>query len=444
MNLGIKYLSLALILFIWIGFASGCQVQTSSAEANKQQPKLIPVKTVSVVSEDIEQTTVQPATVHAFHEVEIRPKVTGYVYEVLVDIGDAVEKGDTLATVDVPEMGKQRDVINARILKYQTVEKQADAGIDLAKADVVSAEARLAQTKSQLNQVEASLAAQEAEFARTQDLVNSQSIERRLLDEARKKRDSVLASREATRSAISSSEADINVAKAKLASAVADLTTAKAETKIALGQLAEIDVLIGYATLKAPFKGVITQRSVDPGTLVREADNSGSNKPLFMVSQNSKVRVHVNVPETDAVSVNQGDAITLSFPFFANEKPITGEVTRTSNSLDPSTRTMLVESVFENSDGKLLPGMFGQAAIKTSTKIAAKMLPARAVRFDESGNAYVYALDEAETVSVIAVTTGLDNGNTIEIVAGVETNQRVIDTHLRRFTDGEKVTVLTE
>lgn len=86
--------------------------------------------------------------------------------------------------------------------------------------------------------------------------------------------------------------------------------------------------------------------------------------------------------------------------------------------------------------------MFGQASISVSSKVVAKMLPARAIRFSEEGKAYVYAIGENETVTVVDITTGLDNGNFIEVVSGLESNQRVIDTHLKRFTDGQKVSLL--
>ena len=105
---------------------------------------------------------------------------------------------------------------------------------------------------------------------------------------------------------------------------------------------------------------------------------------------------------------------------------------------------MLVEVEIENPDGKLLPGMFGQATIDLSTKVAAATLPARAVRFDESGNAYVYILGSDDSVTVTDVKTGMDNGHSIEILSGVEAGQRVVDSHRERFTTGQKVTVLKQ
>lgn len=456
-----------------LGALAGCS-QNAPAAKNDKASKPVPVKTVSVTQQDVERTTTQPATVHAYYRAEIRAKVTGYVKnpdtvgdedsvgetkgegteekadvdggtddgeeaEVkLADIGDVVEAGALLAVIDVPEMEQQERIIDARIARYQAEEKRADAGIELAKANVRSAEAKLKQAESEMAGAQASLTAIQAEFSRTDDLVERGSLEVRVRDEVRKKRDSEIANRDATISAITAAKADVAVAKAKQTSAEADVQAAQAETTIAERQLQEFKVLVTYATLTAPFSGIVTQRSVDPGDLVRE----DGGEPLFVLSQVSKVRIRVAVPEAESAFVNRGDAMTLTFPSFPAEEAMTVAVTRVSGSLDPSTRTMLVEAEVENPDGKLLPGMFGQASIALSTKVAANMLPARAVRFRESGEAYVYVVSDDATVSEVDVTTGLDDGRSIEVLSGVVAGQNVLDAHLKRFTDGQKVTLL--
>jgi RND family efflux transporter MFP subunit len=149
-----------------------------------------------------------------------------------------------------------------------------------------------------------------------------------------------------------------------------------------------------FASLKAPIGGVVTQRNVEPGDVVGPTDASDGKDPLFVISQTDRVRVRIPVSETEAPLVNPGDAVQLTFPSFANEPPISGNVTRHSNHLDPETRTMLVEVKRDNEQGKLLPGMFGQARIGLDTQVATATLPSRAVRFDEQGDAYVYVLRE--------------------------------------------------
>ena len=425
---------------------AGC---AEPAVTNSKQPKVVAVKAVIVETKDLPQTTRQPATVLAFNEAKIRAQATGYITKLAADIGDYVQKGDTLAVISVPELEKQSEVMQARVRQSEAKETQANAGVELAKANVESAKAGLEQARSELTGAEATLAASEAEFSRTNDLVNRQSLQRRMLDEVRKKRDSEKANQSSAESMITAAEANILVAEAELAAAEADLVAVKSETVVAKKQLEELQVLVDYATLKAPFTGVVTKRSIDLGDLVQQDAQHGA---LFVVSEIDKVRVQMPVPEAAAAMVNPGDEVKLTFPSFTGESAITAKVTRVSGSLDPSTRTMLVESEIKNDDKKLIPGMFGQATITLDSKLAANMLPARAVRFSETGQAYVYALksgsdagDESKgdaTVSIINVTTGMDDGSSIEILNGVGKGEKVIDAHLKRFTTGQKVALL--
>lgn len=436
-----SHFSATLVLGCAAACAAGCsQMMTADGESKStsKAEKTVAVKTVTVVQEDVRQTSVQPATVQAYFAAAIQARVHGYVSDVKAEIGDAVHQGDVLAVISAPEMEKQRLVAAAQLAKQQAEEERATAGIALATANVQAAEALATEANSQLQQVEASLAAAQAEFVRTEDLVKRGSIQPRLLDEVRKRRDSEAAGKALATSAIETAAANVRVAKSKAAAAAADLKATMAETEVRRAQLAEIDELIRYTTVTAPFDGVVTERSVSPGDLVSDRHNG---KSLFIVSQLDKVRIQIPVPEHDAPYVSHGDSIRLLFPSFPAEDAMIVTVTRLTGSLDPSTRTMLVEAEVENTDGRLLPGMFGQAVISLGTKVAANILPARSVRFSEDGRAYVYVVSE-DTVSVASVTTGIDDGNSIEITSGLQHGQNVIDAHLQRFTDGQRVRVL--
>ncbi len=402
----------------------------------------MPVKTVAVAQSDISQTSVQPASIHAYFRAELRSQVSGYVSDIQVDIGDYVQAGAELAHIDVPEVRMQRKVLEARVGQLQAEELRTAAGVRLAAASIESAQAKLSHAQSQMARATAMLVAAEAEFARTEDLVQRESLQERMLDEARSKRDAQLAEKQAMSAAIEAAEAEVGIVQAQLQSAEAMLQADKAETQIALRQIEELDVQLSYAILQAPFAGVVTERHIEPGDLVRQQSEVGSGEPLFVISQVDKLRVRIPVPEVDAPLVNLGDEVSMSFPSFASEPPLLATVTRRSGSLDPSTRTMLVEADIDNPDGKLLPGMFGQATIRLGTKVAANTLPARSIRFDESGKAYVYMVGADETVRIRPLTLGIDNGTTIQILTGIDAGQRVIDAHLQRFAEGQAVKIL--
>ncbi|MEP3482194.1 MAG: efflux RND transporter periplasmic adaptor subunit [Fuerstiella sp.] len=421
----------------------GCSTQPSVVSENSVK-KPVFVKTVAVVQQEVQQTSRQPATVHAYHRAEIRARVSGYVAEVKADIGDVVNAGDVLAVISMPEMDMQQQVLEAKVLRQKAEESRAIAGIGLAEANVASQKAQLKQASAEVSRSDAMLAAAESEFSRTSDLVDRRSLESRMLDEARQKRDAARASRQAMMSAITSAEAEVGVAEAKLASAKADVAAAKAETRIAVAELEELSVLMKYAVLKAPFSGLVTGRSVEPGNLVREAREVGMGKPLFVISDVSKVRIHVPVPEADAAMINPGDVVTLKFPSFPGQDPIVASVTRRTGDLDPATRTMKVEIELENSDGRYLPGMFGEASVDLSSKMALNILPARAVRFTSSGDAFVYVVGEDKKVTITDVNTGFDDGNSIEITSGLVDGQLVVDAHRKRLQDGQTIEMMAK
>lgn len=395
----------------------------------------VPVQTVVLQEEKVARTTTQPASVLPYFEARIRPKVTGYAETPNVDVGDFVEAGATLLTISIPEYDKQQEILAARLERAKAEETRASAGVELAKAGVTSAEAKLHQAQAEAQKSNAVLAALDAEFTRANDLVQRQSLEPRLLDEVRKRRDGEIANRTAAESAVASAEAEVTVAMAQHTSAQADLTAAQADTSIAQKQVEEMEVLVGYRTLKAAFDGVVTQRTVNPGDLVRD---NGEGQPLFVLSQVSKLRIQVHVPERDAPFVTRGDQLALTLPGFPGEE-FTTTVLRVAQNLDAATRTMLVEAELENPEGKLLPGMFGQAVIKLTDNAVAHMLPSRAVRFDANGQAFVYVISSDDKVTKTSVKTGRDTGVSIEIVEGLTAGTVVVDHHLKRFQDGEEI-----
>jgi RND family efflux transporter MFP subunit len=134
--------------------------------------------------------------------------------------------------------------------------------------------------------------------------------------------------------------------------------------------LNRITELQGYLKVRAPFAGVITLRNVDAGTLVTEGATL-----LFRVAQTDRLRTYINVPQSDASSVHVGQVAKLSIPDLSRTFP--GTVTRTSNSLDPSSRTLLTEVQVANGDGSLIPGMYPSSTSLFLAKIPHFSFPAR-------------------------------------------------------------------
>ncbi len=340
------------------------------------------VQTVKPELRDLVRETTQPATAQAYYSADLGVKVTGYVESVPVDIGDTVKKGQALAVIAAPEMLEQQNALKAE-------ERELETSVQAA---------------------EANLTAVESETSRIQDLVRKGSVTNKAGDEARNR--------------LVAAEAEVAAAKARLGTATA--------------RLAEVEAMIAYATLTAPFDGVVTYRAVDPGDLVQAAGGSKGGETLIRVAQVNKLRVVTHVPEAHAVWLDVGDPVEVECDALPG-KIFNGSISRKSGALNGSTQRMQAEIDLDNSNGHLLPGLYGRAKINLEKKNGALVLPAGAVRFGQ-GPSHVYVVN-GSTVKHQPVTIGLDHGEWVEVTSGLTGSEQVVNGMLGRLADGASVTV---
>jgi RND family efflux transporter MFP subunit len=390
----------------------------------------VAVKTTQPQKATLKRSTTQPGTVCAFFEAELYAKVGGYLKKLYVDIGDPVEEGQKLAEIDVPELLKASERQKAEVARLQSEKVRCDAAIEVAKA-------RLEQARAGVKEAEARVAADSSEHQRIKQLVESGAVTQRLHDET-------LNRLRASEAALLSQKANLNVAQAEVTMAQATSETAQAAGKVGEKLLEELEISIGYATLRAPFKGVVTHRTVDPGDLVQaaQASSGAGRKALFTIAQIDKVRVQVAIPQRDAAIADVGDKAQ-----FKHDAPpgkvLEGTISRLSKSLDPVTRTMMVEVDFPNPDGRMLPGIFGQMTILLEESSDRLVLPAACIRNGENGGeCHVYVVDSGDKVQQVPVTTGFDDGHQIEVTAGLTGNEQVVLGMLGRLSPNQTVKVL--
>ncbi len=391
---------------------------------------LVAVKTTQPKQITLQRSTTQPATVRAFFEAELYAKVGGYLKKLYVDIGDQVEEGQKLAEIDIPEMLKAYERQEAEVTRLQSEKVRYDAAIEVARA-------KLEQAQAGVKQAAARLRADRSEYKRIEELVESKATTQRLRDET-------LNRLQASEAALLSQKANYNVAQAELKVAVATAESAEAAKEVAQRQLEEHNVLIGYATLRAPFDGIVTHRTVDPGDLVQNGQSSSraEKKPLFTIVQIDKVRVKVLIPERDVALADVGDKAQFKHGALPGGA-IAGKIARTSKSLDPITRTMMVEIDFPNPKHKLLSGMFGQMTIMLEESSDRLVLPAACIHYGENGSeSHVCVVDSSNKVRHVPVTTGLDDGHQIEIVSGLTGKEHVVLGMLGRLLPNQTVKVL--
>ncbi len=359
------------------------------------------VKTVSPQKTTIRRTSSQPATARAWHEAELFAKVAGYASKVTADIGDVVKAGQSLMQIDVPEITK-------------TYEKQ--------QAELSLLEHKREQFQASVGATRAELRAIRSEYDRVQALIKTKAVTKRIGDETKSRYES---------------------AKARLVVAEAEVKSAASSVMVGRKTLEETEVMLQYASLKAPFAGVVTQRSVDPGDLVRNKVSSDrTREPLFTVSKIDVLRVTIPIPERDAVWVKKGDIAEMSFPALPGET-LKNVVARRSGRLDPKTRTMAVEVDIPNANGRLIPGMYCKVEIIMQEKMAL-VVPSEAVRFDLTGSeSIVYVVKDDKSILHVPVKTGIDDGHNIEILSGLNGGEQVVMGMLGRLKDGQEVSVLS-
>jgi len=358
------------------------------------------VKTISPQKTTIRRTSSQPATARAWHEAELFAKVTGYAIKVIAEIGDKVAAGQILMQVDVPELIKKYEKQRAELslLDYKREQFQASVGV-----------------------VRAELGALQSEYDRVQILIKTKAVTQRVGDETKSRYES---------------------AKARLVVAEAEVKSATSSVMVGRKTLEETEVMMQYASLKAPFAGIVTQRSVDPGDLVRSGIASGgSSEPLFTISKVDVLRVTVPIPERDAVWVKKGDVAEMVFPALSGET-LKNVVARRSGQLDPETRTMAVEVDVPNASNHLLPGMYCKVEIIMQEKLAL-VVPSEAVRFDQTGDVSIVYIVKRDSILHVPVKTGIDDGHNIEILSGLNGGEHVVTGMLGRLKNGQEVSVLS-
>jgi RND family efflux transporter MFP subunit len=213
----------------------------------------------------------------------------------------------------------------------------------------------------------------------------------------------------------------------------AGLVQARANLAAANANLQRLQQLEAFKHVTAPFAGVITKRNIDVGDLI---DTSG--KPLFLLSQTDPLRVYVSVPQSYANLVKTGQSVVVTQAELQNQQ-FKGQVTRTSASIDASTRTMQVEVSLPNKDGALLPGAYVQVALPL-TASATLSVPSNALLFRGEGTR-VAVVDGQGKITLHAVTLGRNNGTTVEVTGGLQSNDRLVLNPPDSLVDGDVVTL---
>jgi len=274
------------------------------------------------------------------------------------------------------------------------------AGQVLAEIDTPEIDQQLLQARADLATAQANERLAKTTADRYEDLIKSDSVSRQDYDNA-------IGTYEARKAAVQSSEANVK----------------------------RLEELQRFKTIYAPFDGVITARNTDIGALIASGETA---KELFHIASMDKVRIYVNVPQIYSRAAQPG----LSGDIAIRELPgrhFSGKIVRTAQTIDPNSRTLLVEIDMDNPTGELMPGSYAEVHLKLPTAATALRLPVNTLIFRSEGLRVAVVKDDR--VHLQPVTMGRDFGTSVEVLSGVTANDRVVVSPPDSLEEGQTVQV---
>ncbi len=346
---------------------------------------------VAAEAVDAGQELSLPGTLVANQRTFLYPRATGYVRRWVADIGDRVRTGDLLLELDTPDLDQQLASARATLQHTIAAMAQAVANRDYALLTFT--------TRMHILASEKLIAQQDEDQARSNELVQ---------------------------------EATVQAAKADI----------QAQREL----VRQLEVLVGFKRVVAPFDGTITQRLIDVGTLVNagtgntavvNAAPGSTPSALYEIEATDPIRVFVEVPQPFTPMLRVGEHATLALRQFPG-RLFTGRVTRTAGALDSATRTMRTQIDISNDAGTLLAGMYGEVTMPVAYAHAAVNVPESALLQDARG-IHVAVIDSSSRVHLVAVQPGRDFGARIELVDGLKGGERIVVNPPANLAEGQLI-----
>jgi RND family efflux transporter MFP subunit len=371
--------------------------QREALAAVSESPVTHPV--VTVVHPQIGEPTsalLLPGNIEPLYTASIYARTEGYIDRRNVDIGSRVKAGQVLAVISSPEVDQQ-------LLQ--------------ARATLAQSEAALQQAKATLEQAKANAELTRLTKERDLPLGEQHAISQQIVDEAVQ--------------AHNARVADVAAAEANITAAQANVTANHAN----VGRLLQLQ---SFEQVAAPFDGVITARNVERGDLVTTG-SATAGKPLFGIAQSGTLRIQVDVPQSQAVNIQDGQKASIEVKERLGRE-YTGTVVRSASSLDNAARTMLTEVQVDNRDGSLLPGMYAQVKFTLAQEHGSLIIPTSSLVIDRSGM-HVVTVQNHQKIHFVPVVIGKDMGTQVEILSGIQDSDALVASPSDLLHEGQDIQV---
>jgi len=229
-----------------------------------------------------------------------------------------------------------------------------------------------------------------------------------------------------------------SVSKQDADNAAGDYEAKKAIVKSGEANVQRLTELLSFQKIYAPFDGVITARNTDIGQLIDSGSSGGPGRELFHIASVKKLRAYVNVPQDYSRNAKPGLVADLTFPDLPGKR-IPGKLVSTSDAIDPSSRTLLVQFEVDNANGELLPGAYAALHLKLPAGTSSYIVPATSLMFRSEGLRLATVNDNK--AALLPVTVGRDFGTEVEIISGLTGNELIILNPLDSLLPGQQVRI---
>lgn len=423
------------------------QSQQREARAATLQPLPL-VATVKPVQGDTRQSLQLPASLSGVHETTVYARADGYVRNYLVDIGDKVRQGQVLAQLEAPELEESLAQAQAQIASGQAGVQQARTEVLRAQAAVLQSQAEVEGARADIEQAEADRRQRDSDsqFAsrsnqRWQALLKEEAVSLQEADQRASTFQGSVASLqasgqriEAARSRLRSAQARLQAMRSEIAAAQSRVDSAAAQVGAYQAAARRIERQLEFLTVRAPLTGVVTERNIDAGSLV----SAGTSKPLYKLASVDRIKVYVDVPQSNSAGVVPGLAADITLP--GSQRVIQGKVVRTTVSLDSKTRTLRTEIQVKNELGLLAPGMSAEVKLHVPAQQPGWIIPAAALTIRPEGPRVV-VLQPDHSLRIVPVQVGADLGKQVQIVDGLRGRENLVLLPTDTMVDGQKVAI---
>ena len=351
-----------------------------AAERAKAKPK---AQWAHPIASTGERDVSLPADVTAYQQTALYTRTNGYLKSWKFDLGQHVKQGELMAEIETPEVDAQLEQSRATLEQY--------------KANTVKAQADLRLADQTLGRY--------VESQRT----SPGSVTKEQLDQQQAAKDT----------------------------AVAALRQAEATVKQGQANVDQLQTQVNFERIVAPFSGTVTARNYDVGALLSPPTSSASSPQIFDLQQTDKLRVFVNVPQGYANNVKAGQTATLEVRNFPGRK-FAGKIALTAGAINPNTRTLRVQVDFDNKDGDLFAGAYGQLSLPVTPQQPVMVIRSSALVFNAAGTEVAVLGDDGKT-HVRPIVVGRDLGTELQVTSGLSVDDKVIINPGERTGEGAEV-----